>query len=608
MAKFILQVAKNAGAGKPTNYFRIETDLGFVGRFKSGKINQFITVTADIPSNAQWIQITNEDGSALAVLYPMTLDGKPFDISDLIETSTYFQNYNWYWSFDMVKLSLVPVSPPPPNPPTGAYDKFLNIAPCNCRYCSGASQAIIRLTNEAELDGIDAIELRCTNAERIPIWNALMSENPLFVNGFGHGSETTYTGDSETMIFDVNNCTILKGRIVYLLSCLTANLLGPKIIEIGAVAYGGFNISWGWYVADITQDPYNDYLAESFYRSSNEFPIALLQGETVGRAQERSIAEYNRWINIWETKRGNDQYAASVISQLLADRDGLVVLGDKTARITRRNRTTMLVDIVPPATTKLGVPFGFSGRVLVGDTGAPMSGITVNLIVDDTVVSSTVTDANGAWAFSISLIAIGRHSIVASSLPDANYLGGHSDIYSVGAGITNSSMVVTLEPPNYIPTPNYYFISGKLVDANGTGIPNASVMLALDDVVGTPLQRQYGVTDANGNWSFAQYIPGVGYFVTYVVYAGSNVVDGCSTYQYPIRGGSLLAITATAGGTTNPVPGTYGPWLITNTKTVSQKSARGYRFNHWELDGVVYTSSRITVTMDRDHNLLAVFI
>ncbi|GAJ02544.1 unnamed protein product, partial [marine sediment metagenome] len=148
-----------------------------------------------------------------------------------------------------------------------------------------------------------------------------------------HGNIGIYTGDTTQAIFTDEECSILAGRVVYLLSCLTAVKLGPAVIDAGGITYIGFNISWTWMAQNITADPYDDWYAEGFYRSSNECPIALIQGDTVSAAEDRSIAEYNRWIEIWETERSGDPYAASAIAWLIYDRDGLTVLGDQSATI-----------------------------------------------------------------------------------------------------------------------------------------------------------------------------------------------------------------------------------------------------------------------------------
>jgi hypothetical protein len=67
-----------------------------------------------------------------------------------------------------------------------------------------------------------------------------------------------------------------------------------------------------------------------------------------------------------------------------------------------------------------------------------------------------------------------------------------------------------------------------------------------------------------------------------------------------------LNLSVTIGGTTDPAPGIY-EYDKGTTITVNAIPADGYYFNHWELDGSIKTENPISVLMDRDHTLLAVF-
>jgi hypothetical protein len=67
-----------------------------------------------------------------------------------------------------------------------------------------------------------------------------------------------------------------------------------------------------------------------------------------------------------------------------------------------------------------------------------------------------------------------------------------------------------------------------------------------------------------------------------------------------------LTISAGAGGTTTPRPGSYR-YAAGSTVTVWAEPSSGYIFDYWTLDGVRRTENPITVTMDRDHSLSASF-
>lgn len=67
-----------------------------------------------------------------------------------------------------------------------------------------------------------------------------------------------------------------------------------------------------------------------------------------------------------------------------------------------------------------------------------------------------------------------------------------------------------------------------------------------------------------------------------------------------------LTISATVGGSTSPVLGAY-TYNDGATASVNATPSSGYRFVNWLLDGAVQTANPITVTMNADHNLQAIF-
>jgi hypothetical protein len=67
-----------------------------------------------------------------------------------------------------------------------------------------------------------------------------------------------------------------------------------------------------------------------------------------------------------------------------------------------------------------------------------------------------------------------------------------------------------------------------------------------------------------------------------------------------------LNLNSTVGGTTDPAPSIY-EYDAGSTVTVTAIPDVGYKFNHWELDGVVKSANPLSILMDKDHTLLAVF-
>ena len=81
--------------------------------------------------------------------------------------------------------------------------------------------------------------------------------------------------------------------------------------------------------------------------------------------------------------------------------------------------------------------------------------------------------------------------------------------------------------------------------------------------------------------------------------SGDAVVGGPATF---------FTLTSTAGGTTNPPPGTYA-FLNTSQVSVTALPQLGFDFSRWELDGVNMSSvNPFEVNMDINHTLNAVFL
>ena len=94
------------------------------------------------------------------------------------------------------------------------------------------------------------------------------------------------------------------------------------------------------------------------------------------------------------------------------------------------------------------------------------------------------------------------------------------------------------------------------------------------------------------------------------------VVDNNNTDRYPLMQpwaspsdtpNYNLTITATAGGTVSPSPGTYA-YSYGTEANVTALPDTGYYLDHWELYSINFgRSNPITITMDADHSLKAVF-
>lgn len=202
------------------------------------------------------------------------------------------------------------------------------IRPRNCHSCGHGYYGLLHAVEHAQQSGVwNIIDITEEEAVKDPIYTAINQYDPGSFYGFGHGNDCRYTGDDELDVFNCDECDKLSGRIIYLLSCLTANGLGPEIMNQGAVAYAGFDISWTWMSSSGTDgDPYEDLYAKGFWESANELWIAVCDGYDFIDAVQQSINKYNEWIDYWYYTNPGDPYSQEAIMWLVHDRDGLVAL------------------------------------------------------------------------------------------------------------------------------------------------------------------------------------------------------------------------------------------------------------------------------------------
>lgn len=178
-------------------------------------------------------------------------------------------------------------------------------------------------------------ELRGDDAIGEKFEGAVKTEDPSFVTVCGHGSPDTLVGQyleaerGYSTLMTTGSAGLMSGRVVYLLSCLTARELGPSMVRQGALAYAGYRDEFVW-IVESPESPATDRFAAPFGSASTAFPTALVEGKTVREAKERTLAVFEREIERWE--KSPDPYAREVVKWLLWNRDSLTVEGDEEIR------------------------------------------------------------------------------------------------------------------------------------------------------------------------------------------------------------------------------------------------------------------------------------
>jgi hypothetical protein len=124
--------------------------------------------------------------------------------------------------------------------------------------------------------------------------------------------------------------------------------------------------------------------------------------------------------------------------------------------------------------------------------------------------------------------------------------------------------------------------------------------LYLDNVAQHELSHQFNCAHC-GNGCIMNPTSGVWEFTNSWCANCKQTIDN-NKFKFP----QYLSISASAGGITNPYPGTY-TYYCGSSVTVTATASSRYVFSSWLLDGATRYDNPITVTMDSDHTLTAYF-
>lgn len=146
--------------------------------------------------------------------------------------------------------------------------------------------------------------------------------------------------------------------------------------------------------------------------------------------------------------------------------------------------------------------------------------------------------------------------------------------------------------------------------------------LSGNQVKETPDNRTYRYTISMNSWERLADLPFVvgDYVGCRLGYADGHIYawqgapgtwegggDDLAYYVFPApEPVCILEISSTIGGTTDPAPGTYTYWDGTSV-SVTAIPDPGYGFDYWMVDGEENRTNPISVKMDKDHTLDAVF-
>ena len=104
--------------------------------------------------------------------------------------------------------------------------------------------------------GVDATEANIEDC---------LNTHPInYISGAGHGYYDTFTVyERQPLWIAKQNLSFLQGKIVHLLSCQTAAMLGKEMVKHGVAAFWGYTINFTfWITRPAPEDLSQDWLAE----------------------------------------------------------------------------------------------------------------------------------------------------------------------------------------------------------------------------------------------------------------------------------------------------------------------------------------------------------
>ena len=199
------------------------------------------------------------------------------------------------------------------------------------RYLSCWSGLIIKAANK---NNIEVTDLHQEKAAKKELEGRLRKINPTLVILNGHGSEECIYGhDNEELINLNNNNDLLKGRVIYAVSCNSAKKLGKACADKNT-AYIGYDESFVFNIErKYLSQPLKDQRAARFLQPSNQVSLSLIKGHTAEESSQSSKKSFREAIQKLLPSINNDPYDREDAADLFWDMNHQVCEGNGSLRI-----------------------------------------------------------------------------------------------------------------------------------------------------------------------------------------------------------------------------------------------------------------------------------
>lgn len=172
------------------------------------------------------------------------------------------------------------------------------------------------------------------NANKKIILNVIKKQKPNLIMFNGHGSPEFICGHAnEVIVSSGENPDVLFDTVTYALACSSADKLGRKVCEKGALAFIGYMYDFAiGRDPDSEATPSKDKIAKYFLEPSNILFSSLIKGKKVGESVLKAKEKMRDNIGFLET---TDKFpeASFYAPFLYGNYIGLTIHGDKSVSI-----------------------------------------------------------------------------------------------------------------------------------------------------------------------------------------------------------------------------------------------------------------------------------
>ena len=190
----------------------------------------------------------------------------------------------------------------------------------------------LNILSAAKSKNMKILDLDSKRANKKELMSVILKLNPDLVVLNGHGAGDMILGQDNEVLINVNeNEYILKGCLVYALSCRSAQSLGPSSIKSGAKAYIGYTEDFVFFVSNqYSTRPQRDPTARLFLEPTNIVVNSLIKGHSAGEADRNGKKKFTENIQSVLSTKSSDSYLARF---LVWDMINQVCLGNKASAL-----------------------------------------------------------------------------------------------------------------------------------------------------------------------------------------------------------------------------------------------------------------------------------